>query len=126
MCFLDIGQRTAPPELPIYGDPVDEISLELIFPKGNPVFLLNGKTLQLLQPLDRDKENLSHIIFQVPNFVHLCKPIVFILCLFTDIMHGEIDSSQQKYSNNCSCFRRKIFNLIIFYCGMKSLYSYFS
>ncbi|KAI9576988.1 hypothetical protein GQX74_014355 [Glossina fuscipes] len=32
---------------------------------GQPIFLLNGKRLQLLQPLDRDEENLSHIVFQV-------------------------------------------------------------
>lgn len=62
---LGIGQRTTPPELPIYGDPFTEIALELVFPKGNPIFSLNGKTLELLQPLDRDKENLSHIVFQV-------------------------------------------------------------
>lgn len=54
-----------PEEVPIYGDPYTEIALELIFPKGNPIFLLNGKMLQLLQPLDRDEENLSHIVFQV-------------------------------------------------------------
>lgn len=63
--FADVGQRTVPAELPIYGDPYTEIALELVFPKGNPIFLLNGKTLQLLQPLDRDEENLSHIVFQV-------------------------------------------------------------
>lgn len=63
--FPDVNQRTAPPELPIFGDPNTEISLELVFPKGNPIFLLNGKSLQLLQPLDRDEENLSHIVFQV-------------------------------------------------------------
>lgn len=60
-----VGQRTQPEELPIYGDPYEEIALELIFPKGKPIFLLNGKMLQLLQPLDRDEENLSHIVFQV-------------------------------------------------------------
>ncbi|XP_063705684.1 cadherin-99C [Culicoides brevitarsis] len=60
-----VGQRTTPPELPIYGDPYSEIALELVFPKGNPIFLLNGKQLQLLQPLDRDEENLSHIVFQI-------------------------------------------------------------
>uniref|UniRef100_A0A336LX47 CSON004492 protein n=1 Tax=Culicoides sonorensis TaxID=179676 RepID=A0A336LX47_CULSO len=60
-----VGQRTTPMELPIYGDPYTEIALELIFPKGNPIFLLNGKQLQLLQPLDRDEENLSHIVFQI-------------------------------------------------------------
>ncbi len=63
--FTDIGQRTSPPELPIYGDANEEISLAVVFPKGNPIFSLKDKTLQLLQPLDRDKENLSHIIFQV-------------------------------------------------------------
>lgn len=63
--FTVIGQQTTPPELPIYGDPYTEIALELVFPKGNPTFLLDGKKLQLLQPLDRDEENLSHIVFQV-------------------------------------------------------------
>ncbi|CAD6993778.1 unnamed protein product [Ceratitis capitata] len=56
---------TTPPELPIHGDPYTEIALDLVFPKGNPTFLLDGKKLQLLQPLDRDEENLSHIVFQV-------------------------------------------------------------
>lgn len=60
-----ITQNTSPPELPIYGDPEAEIALELVFPKGKPMFTLNGKMLQLLQPLDRDAENLSHIVFQV-------------------------------------------------------------
>lgn len=60
-----IGQQTTPPELPIFGDPEKEISLELVFQKIEPVFSLSGKTLQLLKPLDRDKDNLSHIIFQV-------------------------------------------------------------
>lgn len=62
-----ILQRTNPPELPIYGDPSTEIALELVFPKGNPMFILNEKRLQLLQPLDRDEENLSHIVFQVSS-----------------------------------------------------------
>ncbi|KAL9892419.1 cadherin 99C isoform 2-T4 [Glossina fuscipes fuscipes] len=60
-----VGQHTNPPELPIFGDPFTEIALDLVFPKGQPIFLLNGKRLQLLQPLDRDEENLSHIVFQV-------------------------------------------------------------
>lgn len=59
-----------PAELPIYGDPYTEIALELIFAKENPNFLLNGKTLQLLKPLDRDQENLSHIVFQVTIYFH--------------------------------------------------------
>ncbi|XP_055588402.1 cadherin-99C isoform X2 [Uranotaenia lowii] len=60
-----IGQTTTPPELPIYGDPEQEIALELIFPKGNPTFTLDGKSLRLIHPLDRDEENLSHIVFQI-------------------------------------------------------------
>ncbi|XP_059611482.1 cadherin-99C [Phlebotomus argentipes] len=60
-----IGQRTIPPELPIYGDPDSEILLDLVFPKGNKMFVLNGKALQLIKPLDRDEENLSHTIFQI-------------------------------------------------------------
>ncbi|XP_030369787.1 cadherin-99C [Scaptodrosophila lebanonensis] len=60
-----VDQKTTPPELPIFGDPYMDIALDLIFPKGNPAFKLNGKKLQLLQPLDRDEENLSHIVFQV-------------------------------------------------------------
>ncbi|XP_001357648.2 cadherin-99C [Drosophila pseudoobscura] len=60
-----IGQQTTPPELPIFGDPETEIDLDLVFPKGQPTFQLIGKRLQLLQPLDRDEENLSHIVFQV-------------------------------------------------------------
>ncbi|CAH1727237.1 unnamed protein product [Chironomus riparius] len=60
-----IGQQTTPPELPIFGDPETEISLELVFQKTEPIFLLSGKTLQLLKPLDRDKDNLSHIVFQI-------------------------------------------------------------
>lgn len=70
-----VGQHTTPTELPIFGDPFTEISLELIFPKGKPLFLLNGKTLQLLQPLDRDEENISHIVFQVshPRTARVCR-----------------------------------------------------
>lgn len=71
--FLDIGQQTNPPELPIFGDPFTEIALDLVFPKGNPIFLLNGKKLQLLQPLDRDEENLSHIVFQVSKHLTVTK-----------------------------------------------------
>lgn len=58
--------------LPISGDPLTDVSLDLVFPKGTPYFSLNGKRLQLLSPLDRDKDNLSHIVFQVhsPSFIH--------------------------------------------------------
>ncbi|CAO1416460.1 unnamed protein product, partial [Diamesa tonsa] len=58
-----IDQPKNPPKLPIHGDVEDEITLGLIFADGNPIFKLNGKFLQLVHPLDRDKENLSHIAF---------------------------------------------------------------
>jgi hypothetical protein len=66
--YLAVGQLTVPPELPIFGDADTEISLDLIFVKTEPIFSLSGKTLKLLKPLDRDKDNLSHIVFQVCQF----------------------------------------------------------
>lgn len=66
--FPAIDQRTVPEELPVSGDPYNETMLELIFPgRKIPLFKLNGKKLQLLEPLDRDDENLSHVVFQVRN-----------------------------------------------------------
>ncbi|XP_053680241.1 cadherin-99C [Anopheles nili] len=64
-----VAQLTNPPELPISGDPNDDITLELVFPKGKPTFLLDGKSLRLIHPLDRDEENLSHIVFQITCMV---------------------------------------------------------
>ncbi|XP_026681390.1 cadherin-99C-like [Diaphorina citri] len=61
----ELDQETSPPELPIFGDPDTDIVLDLVFPKGNTLFALNGKKLRLLAPLDRDSDNLSHIVFQV-------------------------------------------------------------
>lgn len=63
--FAAIDQETVPAELPIGGEPNVDIFLDLIFPKGSPLFYLNEKKLQLLAPIDRDEENLSHIVFQV-------------------------------------------------------------
>ncbi|XP_028050780.1 cadherin-99C isoform X1 [Monomorium pharaonis] len=61
-----IDQKTVPEELPVSGDPYNETVLELIFPgRQVPLFKLNGKKLQLLEPLDRDSENLSHVVFQL-------------------------------------------------------------
>ncbi|XP_017882818.1 cadherin-99C-like [Ceratina calcarata] len=60
-----IDQKTVPEELPVSGDPQNETTLELIFPGRQPRFKLNGKKLQLLEPLDRDDENLSHVVFQL-------------------------------------------------------------
>lgn len=63
--FTEINQPIRPAELPIIGDPYTDISLDLIFSTNNATFTLIGKTIQLTQPLDRDAENLSHIVFQV-------------------------------------------------------------
>lgn len=64
--FSAIDQKTVPEELPVSGDSYNEIVLELIFPgRKISLFKLNGKKLQLLEPLDRDNENLSHVVFQV-------------------------------------------------------------
>ncbi|XP_030756707.1 cadherin-99C [Sitophilus oryzae] len=60
-----ISQETVPKELPIIGEPNVDIFLELSFPKGPPLFFLNEKKLQLLAPIDRDENNLSHIVFQL-------------------------------------------------------------
>ncbi|GLH14863.1 Uncharacterized protein GBIM_19164, partial [Gryllus bimaculatus] len=60
-----MGQATTPAELPVVGDPFTEVALDLTFPRGAPLFLLNGKRLQLLRPLDRDADNLSHLVFQL-------------------------------------------------------------
>ncbi|XP_054267666.1 cadherin-99C-like [Macrosteles quadrilineatus] len=60
-----ISQETMPRDLPVVGDPFSDIALDLVFPKGKAVFILNGKKLQLLMPLDRDRDNLSHIVFQL-------------------------------------------------------------
>ena len=63
--FVAIVQETVPAELPIIGEPNLDIFLDLVFPKGPPIFFLNGKQLQLLSALDRDEENISHIVFQL-------------------------------------------------------------
>ncbi|XP_015606364.1 cadherin-99C isoform X1 [Cephus cinctus] len=60
-----IDQKTVPSELPVSGDPFNETTLELIFSGRKPIFTLEGKKLKLLEPLDRDDANLSHIIFQL-------------------------------------------------------------
>ncbi|KDR15408.1 Protocadherin-15, partial [Zootermopsis nevadensis] len=60
-----VSQSTSPAELPIVGDPFKDVILDLVFPRDKPVFILNGKKLQLLEPLDRDEDNLSHIVFQL-------------------------------------------------------------
>lgn len=78
----------------------DEITLGLNFPEGSNsnLFKLNGKLLQLVHPLDRDKENLSHIQFTVSFFfeaqLEISSPaseFIIFLCffrVFTDILHN--------------------------------------
>ncbi|KAH1012859.1 hypothetical protein HUJ05_011939 [Dendroctonus ponderosae] len=60
-----VSQETTPKDLPIVGEPNVDIFLDLSFPKGPPLFFLNEKKLQLLAPIDRDENNLSHIVFQL-------------------------------------------------------------
>ncbi|XP_050349309.1 cadherin-99C [Nymphalis io] len=60
-----VNQTTVPAELPIVGDPDVDVILSTVFPKGPTLFQLDGKRLQLLQPLDRDADNLSHMVFQL-------------------------------------------------------------
>ncbi|CAH0583152.1 unnamed protein product [Chrysodeixis includens] len=60
-----VDQSTIPAELPIVGEPDVDVALSTVFPKGPTLFQLDGKRLQLLQPLDRDADNLSHMVFQL-------------------------------------------------------------
>ncbi|RVE54613.1 hypothetical protein evm_000734 [Chilo suppressalis] len=60
-----VNQSTVPAVLPIVGEPDVDVVLSTVFPKGPTLFQLDGKRLQLLQPLDRDAENLSHMVFQL-------------------------------------------------------------
>lgn len=53
------------------GDPYTDITLDLRVPSPrNATFALIGKQIQLIQPLDRDAESLSHILFQVKPLKH--------------------------------------------------------
>ncbi|XP_045767682.1 cadherin-99C isoform X1 [Maniola jurtina] len=60
-----VNQTTVPEVLPIVGEPDVDVVLSTVFPKGPTLFQLDGKRLQLLQPLDRDADNLSHMVFQL-------------------------------------------------------------
>ncbi|XP_048489544.1 cadherin-99C [Plutella xylostella] len=60
-----VNQSTVPAELPLAGSPGVDVALSAVFPKGPALFQLDGKRLQLLQPLDRDPGNLSHMVFQL-------------------------------------------------------------
>ncbi|CAH2040674.1 unnamed protein product, partial [Iphiclides podalirius] len=60
-----VNQSTVPAQLPVVGEPGVDVVLSTVFPKGPTLFQLDGKRLQLLQPLDRDADNLSHMVFQL-------------------------------------------------------------
>ncbi|XP_021945639.1 cadherin-99C [Folsomia candida] len=60
----EIGQSTTPKELPIVGDPWNQIDLTLV-QSDKRYFRLHGKKLQLSAPLDRDQDDISSIVFQV-------------------------------------------------------------
>lgn len=108
--------------MPIFGDVETEISLELVFQKFEPVFELSGKSLKLLKPLDRDKDNLSHIVFQVcvrRFFVVVFHNLSIVLkdsnecgfftdsnvLLITDFLHRDSIASQSQHSNYRSRLR---------------------
>lgn len=63
--FPEVNQTTVPSILPVVGEPGVDVILSTVFPKVPTLFQLDGKRLQLLQPLDRDADNLSHMVFQV-------------------------------------------------------------
>ena len=58
-------QPTTPRELPIIGDPYDQIELTLAYANDKEYFGLVGKRLELNEPLDRDQDDISSIVFQV-------------------------------------------------------------
>jgi len=60
---------TSPAELPIVGDPESQIQLDAVFPQNRQLFRLDGKRLRLLQPIDRDSANVSHVVFQVGLYI---------------------------------------------------------
>ena len=59
-------QETEPKELPLSGVPDDEIQLKLVYPKSaTEYFFLDGKSLKLKQPIDRDPKDLAQISLEV-------------------------------------------------------------
>ena len=54
---------TSPRELPIEGT-IEQIALSLL-PDATNMFRLEGKSLALLSPLDRDADDLSSIVLRV-------------------------------------------------------------
>lgn len=65
--LAETGQATSPRELPIIGDPWNQIDITLV-QHDKRYFRLHGKKLQLSQPLDRDEDDISSIVFQVYHY----------------------------------------------------------
>ncbi|XP_065211081.1 cadherin-99C isoform X2 [Planococcus citri] len=98
------NQSTIPAELPIFGDPNSEITLSLLFPKQPAIFKLREKRLQLTAPLDRDAENLSHVIFQVICTVRSTgkKKTLPVIVRVSDINDNAPRFTSKTYSANIS------------------------
>lgn len=69
--FTETAQTTTPKELPIIGDPWNQIDITLV-QNDKRYFRLHGKKLQLSQPLDRDEDDISSIVFQVNYYKCIC------------------------------------------------------
>ncbi|KAF5307334.1 hypothetical protein FQR65_LT07051 [Abscondita terminalis] len=99
-----VSQQTNPPELPIGGEPNVNIFLDLVFPKGSPIFFLNGKHLQLLSPLDRDEDSLSHIVFQLTCTIKATrkKKTIPVIVRLTDINDNPPEFVNTPYETSIS------------------------
>ncbi len=95
--FKSIIQPTTPSELPIAGAPGRDIELSVLEdpPNGrrggeeeNDFFYLEGKSLRLKRPLDRDEKDLSSLMIQVRRYSRknvlllllLLLPLLFCFC----------------------------------------------
>lgn len=99
--FTEINQPIRPAELPIIGDPYTEISLDLLFPTKTATFALIGKQVQLTQPLDRDAENLSHIVFQVTSEMPSLVISNLLPIIILGHVCGEVYEQEEDHTHNC-------------------------
>ena len=74
-----MDQSTSPRELPVIGDPYDQIELTLKYPDSKKYFGLVGKRLELNEPLDRDQDDISSIVFQVSKSIFLSFILFYLL-----------------------------------------------
>ncbi len=112
--FTETAQTTTPKELPIIGDPWNQIDITLV-QNDKRYFRLHGKKLQLSQPLDRDEDDISSIVFQVnynKNANLLCTHMLNCLPCCTD--------SQTFQKQHCVAFvlfLTTFFQMFIFQCA---------